>query len=103
MKDLPVIYFISDQVINMIKTDKYLLNMQGKKCFLRKTSENYYVLQRQFSVLECNAATRVLCGVEISILVLEGKGGRIIKWFIIGTERTGLKNFTRSKGWNCYC
>jgi hypothetical protein len=35
------------------------------------------VLQRQFSDLECNAAMWVLCGVEISILVLKGKELRI--------------------------
>ncbi len=64
MRDLPVIYFINDQFINMINTDKYLLNMQGILYFLRKISEKHYVLQRQFSDLECNAATRVLCGVE---------------------------------------
>jgi hypothetical protein len=29
MKDLPVIYRISDQLMNMINTDKYLSNMQG--------------------------------------------------------------------------
>jgi hypothetical protein len=29
MKDLPVIYCINDQFINMINMDKYLLNMQG--------------------------------------------------------------------------
>ncbi len=77
--------------------------MQGKKCFVWKTSENYYVLQRQFSVLECNAATQVLCGVEISILVLKGKDEKIIKWYTIGTDKTGLESFTRNKGWNYYC
>jgi hypothetical protein len=61
MKDLPVIYCISDQLMNMINTDKYLLNMQGIQYFLRKLSD---VLQCRFSDLECNAATRVLCGVE---------------------------------------
>jgi hypothetical protein len=29
MRDLPVIYFISDQLMNMINTDKYLFDMQG--------------------------------------------------------------------------
>jgi hypothetical protein len=29
MEDLPVIYCISDQLMNMINTDKYLLDMQG--------------------------------------------------------------------------
>jgi hypothetical protein len=36
MKDLPVIYYISDQLMDMINTDKNLLNMQGEKYFLRK-------------------------------------------------------------------
>jgi hypothetical protein len=64
MRDLPVIYCISDQLMSMINTDKYLVNMQGIYYFLRKISEKNYVLQRQFSDLNVNAATRVLCGVE---------------------------------------
>jgi hypothetical protein len=50
MKDLPVIYCINDQFMNMINTDKYLSNMQGDLYFLRKTSEKNYVLQRRFGV-----------------------------------------------------
>jgi hypothetical protein len=53
MKDLPVIYCISDQLMNMINTDKYLLNMYGICYFLLKIKEKNYVLQRQFSDLEC--------------------------------------------------
>ena len=51
MKDLPVIYYINDQFMNMINTDKDLLNMQGVLYFLRKMIEKNYVLQRQFSEL----------------------------------------------------
>jgi hypothetical protein len=53
MKDLPVIYHISDQLMNMINTDKYLLNLQGICYFLLRIIEKNYVLQRQFSELEC--------------------------------------------------
>jgi hypothetical protein len=53
--------------------------------------------------LECNAATRVLCGVEISILVLEERNGDLIKLYVIGTDQSGLKSFTQNKGRNNYC
>jgi hypothetical protein len=65
--------------------------------FLRKTSENDYVLQRQFSVLECNAATRVLCGIEISILVSNGMNERWVKLYGIGTDKSRLKSLLRIK------
>jgi hypothetical protein len=73
MKDLPVIYCISDQLMNMINTDKDLLNMQGVLYFLRKMIEKNYVLQRQFSELNVMLPRGSCAALNLNIS-LERKG-----------------------------
>ena len=76
MRDLPVIYYISDQLMNMINTDNYLLGMQGIYYLLRKMNEKNYVLQRQFS--------------ELNVMLPRGSCAALN--LNISLERKGIKN-----------
>ena len=58
--------------MNMINTDKDLLNMQGVLYFLRKMIEKNYVLQRQFSELNVMLPRGSCAALDLNIS-LEGK------------------------------
>ena len=62
--------------MNMINTDKDLLNMQGVLYFLRKMIEKNYVLQRQFSELNVMLPRGSCAALNLNIS-LELKGIRI--------------------------
>ena len=62
--------------MNMINTDKDLLNMQGVLYFLRKMIEKNYVLQRQFSELNVMLPRGSCTALNLNIS-LELKGIRI--------------------------
>jgi len=68
-----VIYYISDQLMNMINTVKYLLNVGRMWEFSLEITEKKYYLQRQFSVFRMLMLPRGSCAALNLNISLEGK------------------------------
>ena len=68
-----MIYYISDQLMNMINTVKYLLKRKEDVGFLTKITEKKYYLQRQFSVFRMLLLPRGSCAALNLNISLEGK------------------------------
>ena len=103
VRDLPVIYCISDQLMNMINTVKYLLNVKRMWYLLLEITEKNYVYNASSVYLECYCCHAGLVRRWISILVLKERNKEQLTQDIIGTDKTGLKSFTQNKGWKRYC
>ena len=100
--DLPVIYYISDQLMNMINTVKYLLNVKRIWYFPLEITEKKYIYNASSVYLECYCCHAGLVRRWISILVLKERNKEQLTQDIIGTDNTGLKSFTQNKGWKRY-
>jgi len=68
-----VIYYISDQLMIMINTVKYLLNVRRMWYFPLEITEKKYYLQRQFSVFRMLMLPRGSCAALNLNISLEGK------------------------------
>ena len=68
-----MIYYISDQLMNMINIVKYLLNVRRMWYSPLEITEKKYYLQRQFSVFRMLMLPRGSCAALDLNISLEGK------------------------------